>query len=247
MICKFCRISVVIYLFGFILFSGCETGKRDYYYVVQNMADNTGRVQLTYSLNGVMENQSKWLEPNESFEIYARKEVSGDDIWNIETSSLLYAVPAIVATNRDSVKKTEELSLRSYWSPQPENRDGNGVYLLKITDDMFVLEKQEYKYLIHNATDDSLFITSSLLGDARKRDTIVAKDTISIGQVKIFSYNETLQGTAKYIEKKLSGISSLTVTYKGILKNIDFKKYKSLNLQPCQQQCILVVDRAVFD
>jgi len=241
------RIRIITGLLCVILFAGCETNHHNYYYVVQNSADTTGKVLLTYSLNEVTETQYRWLEPDESLEIYERKGVSGDDVWNIETSALIYAVPTLVATNQDATKMTEELSQRSYWPPQPDKQNGNGIYVLKITDDFFVLEKQDYCYRIHNMTDDSLFVTSSLLGDSRRRDTIVSGQAANIGEVKIYTYNENLQSTAKYVEKKLSGISSLTVKYKEDSKNIDFKKYKSLNLQIEKQKCTLIIDQSIFN
>ena len=238
---------IIIGLLCAILLAGCETNHHNYYYVVQNSVDTTGNVLLTYSLNGVTETQYRWLEPDESLEIYERKGVSGDNVWDIETSAVIYAVPTLVAINRDATKMTEELSQRSYWPSQPDNQNGNGIYVLKITDDFFVLEKQGCDYHIHNMTNDSLFVTSSLLGDSRKRDTIVSGQTANIGGVEIYTYNENLQSTDKYIEKKLSGISSLTVKYKEDSKNIDLKKYKSLNLQIEKQKCTLIIDQSIFN
>ena len=204
---------------------------------------------VAYSLNGVPEVRQKWLEPGQSFEIFDRKKVAGNGIWNIETSSVMYALPKITATNHDASRITEELSQRKYWSPQPENRDGKGVYTLKITDDLFVLERQElYGYYIHNAMDDSLFVTCSILGDpARRRDTIIAGQTANIGEATIYAYNEGHWGTEKYIEKKLSGIYSLSVKYREITKNINFNNHKLLNLQTEREQCTLTVDQTVFE
>jgi len=245
---RFYRISIIIGFFCIIFLAGCGTNYRDYYYEVQNSVDTTGNVLLTYSLSGITEIQHKRLEPDESFEICERKGVSGDDVWNIETSALMYAIPSIVAANEDSTKMTEELSQRNYWPSQPNNRDGNGVYVLKITDDLFVLERQDYHYHIHNMTDDSLFVTSTLLGDnSRRRDTIPSGETADLEKVEIYTYNEDLQGTDKYVEKKLSGILSLTVKYRENSKNIDLKKYKLLNLQIEKEKCTLIVDHSIFN
>lgn len=246
---KFYKIEIVFGFLCFILFSGCEADRHDYRYEVQHSASATGSILLTYSLNGATEIQHKGLEPDESFEIYERKGVSGDGIWNIETSSTLYAIPKIVAANHDASKMTEELSQRRYWSSRPEERNGNGIYTLKITDGMFVLERQEfYGYCIYNATDDSLFVTSSLTGNPeRRRDTIVAGQTGSIGSTTIYTYNEDYRGADKYIEKKLSGISSLTIKYRERSKNINFKNHKLLNLNIERERCTLTVDQAIFD
>ena len=244
---KYLRNRIITGFLCFILFAGCETKHRDYYYVVENSADAAGNVLLIYLLNGVTETQFRWLEPNESFLIYERKGVSGDDIWNIETSTLMYAFPTIVATNHDVTQMTEELSQRNYWPPQPNKQDGNGVYLLKITDDLFVLEKQGCDYLVHNMTDDSLFVTSALHGYARRRDTIVCGQTANIGWAEIFTYSENIQDTDKYIEKKLSGIATLSVKYKENSKNIDLKKQNLFNWQIEEQTCTLIVDESVFN
>jgi len=241
------QIKVIAVLLSMALFAGCETGHRNYRYEVLNATDATGEVLLTYLLNGEREAQYKWLEPNELFEIYERKEVSGSDVWDIETSASMYAVPAIVVTNQDFSKMTEELSQRNFWSRQPENENGTGVYLLRITDDLFVLEKQDYHYYIHNMTDDSLFVTSTLLGNVRRRDTLESGQIAHIGQVEIYTYSEDFQDTDKYIEKKLSGISSLSVKCKEKLKNIDLKRHNLLNLRPEEEQCTLIIEQSFFD
>ena len=243
---KFHIIKIIFGFFCFILFGGCGTDYHDYYYVVHHSAEASEGILLTYSLNGVSEIRHKWLEPDESFEICERKEVSGNGIWNIETSSTMYAIPKITATNHNASKITEELSQRKYWS-QPENRNGKGFYTLKITDDLFMLEWQFYHYYVHNATDDSLFVKCSSTGTAIRRDTIVAGETANIWEAEIYTYSEEHRDTEKYIEKKLSGISSITVTYKELSKNINFNNRKSLHLQIEKEQCILTVDQAVFE
>jgi len=244
---KFCRSSILIGLISILFFAGCRTDYNDYYYVVENLAYTTDSVLLTYSQNGRTEILQKWLKPNESFEIYARKDVSGDGVWNIETSALIYVVSALSATNQDSTQMTEELAQRSFWSAHPEKHDGNGIYRLKITDDLFVLTKQEYHYYIQNSTNDTLFVTKMLLGDVRKRDTIISGQTADLGKAEIFTYDETFQGTEKYDERMLSGLTSLSIRYKGISKNIDLKKYKLLDLKIEQEQCILIIDEDFFD
>jgi hypothetical protein len=246
---KFHIIKIIFSFLCFLFFSGCETEHHDYHYIVQHSAGATGGILLTYSLTGVPETQQKWLEPDEFFEICERKGVAGSGIWNIETSPALYAIPKITATNHDASKITEELSQRKYWSPQPEERDGKGFYTLKITDDLFVLERQEiYGYYIHNAMDDSLFVTCAIHGDpGRSRDTIVAGQTANIGQAEIYTYTEDHWGTDKYIERKLSGISSLSVKYKEISKTINFNNRKLLRLDVDKERCTLTVDQAVFE
>lgn len=240
--------KIIGFIFVLFFLSSCKEDHHNYHYKIQNTAENTGKIRLTYTLNDEPEAFEKWLEPNEIFEIYLRKNVTGDDIWNIETSSSLYVVPSLIATNEGETKMTEDLSIRSYWPANPTKEGENGVYFLQITDDLFMLEKQEsYSYLIHNGLTDTLFATSHLHGSERRKDTVVAGETINIGHVEIYTYNENLKGTDKYIEKKLSGISSLTLKHEENTQNVNLKNYKLLNLQIKEQECILTVDNSIFN
>ena len=217
--------------------------------MVKNSTDTTGAVLLTYTLKAGNETKSLKLEPNKTVEIlYVRRDVAGNGVWNIETSSSLYVISSMTASNESTSRLTEDLSIRSFWPPAPESNDGKGIYTLLITDDLFVLEKQEnYQYHIRNMTDDTLFVASSF-ENIRKRDTILYDQTLNIGEAAIFSYNETLKDTDKYVEKKLSGISSLSLTYKEKSVNVNLQtNYKTLNINVEKDKCVLIVESSIFD
>jgi hypothetical protein len=246
---KLHQISIVTILLSLLFLGGCEVGHRDYQYVVRNSTESDDWFLLTYSLNGVTEPQQIWLEPGDTFLICERKGVAGDDIWNIETSAVMFSVPSIVAANGDLSRITEELSQRAYWPAQPKNQNGVGVYELQITDDLFVLEKQWHTYYIHNKTDSTIVVESKFKdAEGLRRDTIANREKAEIGSVEIFAYNdETLQKTDKYKERKLSGITSLSIKggSKDIRKSIDLKKPNDKwVIEP--EESTLNVDESVF-
>ncbi|MDR1730424.1 MAG: hypothetical protein LBR52_07165 [Prevotellaceae bacterium] len=216
--------AITVLLLSILLLNGCEVGHRNYRYIVSNEISDS--LLLTCLLNGETETQQIWMKPGSDTLIYERNGVAGDDIWNIETSPTMFAIHTLTATakNGNTTRMTDELSQRIFWSPQPEDRNGTGVYTLQIRDSLFKLEKQPNFYLVHNAMDTTIFVISEWHEKDRSRDTIACGETAEIGCAEVFVYDETWQGTDKYIEKKLSGIRSLTVTYKRISKSIDLKK-----------------------
>ena len=245
---RFFNIKYIFVFFLPVYLAGCQTEHHDYYYMVRNSTDTTGAVLLTYTLKEGNETQYRKLEPNETVEIYVRKDVAGNGVWNIETSSSIYVISSMTASNDSASCLTEELSIRTFWPPAPENNDGNGIYTLIITDDLFVLEKQaNYQYHIQNMTDDTLFVSSSF-GNIRKRDTIPYDQTVNVGEAEIFSYNETFKDTDKYMEKKLSGISSLALTYREKTVNVNLNSnYKTLNITIEKDKCVLIVEPSIFE
>jgi len=246
---RFFKIKYFFVFFLPVCLAGCQTGHNDYYYRVKNSTDTTGAVLLTYKVKGDNETYSLKLEQNETVDIYIRRGVAGNDVWNIETSASIYVLTSMTASNDSVSRLTEDLSIRSIWPPAPENSGGNGIYTLLITDNLFLLEKQpNYQYLIQNKTDSTLFVSSSI-GNINKYDTIPHSQTAKIGQAEIFSYNETLKGTDKYVEKKLSGISSLSLTYKEkppVKVNL-INSYKAGNIKIEKDECLLVVEPSIFE
>jgi len=247
---RFFKIKYIFAVFlpvVFVCWMGCQTEHHDYYYMVKNSTNTTGAILLTYKLKEGKNTDSLRLEPDETAEIYLRSGVSGSGVWNIETSSFIYVLSSMTASNENASRFTEELSIRNFWPSAPESNNGNGIYTLPITDDLFVLEKQEnYQYHIQNSTDDTLFVASSF-GNIRKRDTIPSNQTVIVGEAEIFSYDETLKNTDKYIEKKLSGISSLDLTYREKTKKVNLRTdYKSLNINPEREKCTLIIEPSIF-
>ncbi len=250
---KLSKISVITVLFSILFLCGCEVGYRDYKYIVRHSAESRDSIFLTYSLNGETELLTKRMGRGDTFVIYERKDVTGNDVWDIETSSSMFAVPSITATvNGDAIRMTEELSLRTYWAMQPPEQ-GSGVYELRITDALFVLENQQHFYGIYNSTDDTLFVISELFNKDRERDTIPPlneQGSVDIGSVDIFVYDEEhCEADKKRCdEKKLSGIMSLSITYKEIRKNIDLKKPYLYDWDTTEREkSTLNVKESIFD
>ncbi len=243
---KLFHTGFIAILLSLLFFAGCEKGYRSYLYVVRNES-KTDTFQLTYSLRDGSKLQQK-LEPEDTLHLCKRKDVLGGDIWNIETSSTMYAIPSIVAAKNDSSRISKELSQRIFWPVQPEEKNGMGVYELRIDSSLLVLEKIEnYHYFIHSKMDDTtLFVvTSTLSGETiRQRDTIRGTNTGVELIVDIYSYGEKEKGTDEYNEKKLSGISSLSITYNGITKSVDLKKPYLYNWQIERKKSTLNLDSA---
>jgi hypothetical protein len=237
-----------IALFFIILFSNCKIGHRDYYYLIENSTETIGPVVLTYQIAENTETFTKTLLPEEPFfEIYKRPGVSGDDIWNIETSSSLYAITSLIGMNEEGDRMTENLSIRSYWPGLPEKVNGNGVYKLEITDDLFVLSRQSgYNYAVLNSLSDTLFVTVYLHGQSRQRDTLLAGELKRIGSNEIFTYPEEYNNMEKYKERKLSGISSLLLKYRQNSITLNLKNYKLFDWEIGKDQTTFKIDESYF-
>jgi hypothetical protein len=242
------RFGYLIILLFIIFFSHCKVEHRDYSYLIKNSTESIGSITLTYQLPENPEIFTLVLSPEDApFEIYRRNNVTGDDIWNIETSSSLYAIKSLTAINESKDKMTEELSVRRYWSSFPREDNGKGVYEFEITDDVFVLSKQpDYRYYIRNALSDTLFVTSYLQGKSRERDTLLAGELKTIGSNEIFTYSEEYNNTEKYKEKKLSGISSITVRFKENSRTLSFSKYNYFNWDIGKDHTTISVDETYF-
>ena len=239
---KLHQISIIAVFLSILFFAGCEAGHHDYYYVAR-YADTTGNGSyiLTYLLNGRTEPQTRELKPGDTIHIYERKGVSGDDIWDIETSATLYAIRSIVAAKNDSSEITEELSPRTFWSLQ----SGTGVYELRIDNSMFKLKKQLHSYLIHNETDTAIFVR---VQKSLQQDTIGEAKILPVREAEIYAYTTPERDSIKYRESLLSGISSLSIIYKGISREINLNKPYLYNWNFDEpEKSILTVDKSIFD
>lgn len=129
--------------------NSCKEGEHDYYYRATNSTDK--RVTLNFKLNGDLEVYYDTLQPGETHTLTRRGGVTGDDVWDVETASEIYQFASLEAC-LDSTAFTENIKLRSLWGSVQE-QDGNGVYTLNLTADLFTLKDHMYWYWIYNNTD----------------------------------------------------------------------------------------------
>lgn len=127
----------------------CSEGEHDYYYRATNSTDK--QVTLSFKLNGDFFTYYDTLQPGETHTLARRGGVTGDDVWDVETASEIYQFAALEAC-LDSTAFTENIRLRSLWGNVLE-MDGNGVYTLNLTPDLFTLKDHMYWYWIYNNTD----------------------------------------------------------------------------------------------
>lgn len=147
----FKRLSVPVALatFAALSFFSCAEGEHDYYYCVANKTD--GKVTLNFKLDGDPLTYYDTLQPGETHVVSRRGGVTGDDVWDVETSAEICQFSALEAC-LDSSSFTENLRLRSLWSNVQE-KDGNGMYTLNLTPDLFTMKDRMYWYWIYNNTD----------------------------------------------------------------------------------------------
>ncbi len=126
----------------------CDEGSHDYYYLAVNQTNRP--VYLSYRVANDYETYFDTLYPGQTDTLSYRGGVSGDDVWDIETSAEIYQLSAIEGSLFDSAY-SDNLRKRSLWSPVADN-GGIGVFTLNITPDMFPLKKQYYVYRILNNT-----------------------------------------------------------------------------------------------
>lgn len=150
--------------------SSCDEGKHDYYYCTTNKTDKA--ICVSYQNAGEFEMTTDILLPGMTDTICVRKNVSGDDVWDIETSAELFQVQKLECSIADSTY-TDNLRLRSLWG-KVNVADGNGVYKLDITPDLFTVRNVKYFYFIQNDCDYilDLSITSGAYPGA-KQDMVI--------------------------------------------------------------------------
>lgn len=243
-------IGIIAFLSTIGILIGCETEHHDYIYKVKSTASTP--IQLTYKITGEDSLRHARLENGETLRICRRNGVSGDDVWNIETSSTIYTIESMIAANPDSSLLSENLSIRSYWPSSPIEEGDSGIYILEITDQSFILSKQTgFRYEINSEIQDSIIISSQTNGARLRKDTLVAdKKNVTIGSADIYTYND--KANKKESErriKKLSGLYSLSIS----LRRDGETTNRSINLAKedtlfslSENECVLNIKESLF-
>ncbi len=136
------------------LFAACDEGEHDYFYCVSNNTNHN--VALAYQVVGTSKTVYDTLSPGQTDTLACRLGVSGENVWNVETSSEIYMISSLEASINDSVF-TENARLRSLWGNVVKVNDV-GVYTLNLSSSLFNVAKRSYFYKIVNRSGYSLGI-----------------------------------------------------------------------------------------
>ena len=227
-----------------ILLCGCNDGLQTYVYAIVNDTSGDSLISVNYT---VLDDTAKniLLQPGEEAIIAERADVPSKDIWDVETSKSLYKIKEIAATYVDSSSVSEQLSFRKFWDG-PITSDGKGKYVLHICDSLLSLHRQNgYIYYVQSSFDDTLFITSYLVNQSRRTDTLVGKVKGSIGSSDIYSYDEEQNMLPKYKTQKLTGIYSITLWHGENYKNVNMTK-DTAHFVTDRDSCTLMVTDQLF-
>ncbi len=228
-----------------VLLMSCDKSEQDYRYVIVNKTTAEEPIEIQYNVEGVSETLKRVLQPGDSVVLAERSEIRGKKIWDIETSVDIYKVKHLQAYSQDQSMISEELAFRKLWKG-PENTDNVGIYQLDLSDEHFVLSKQEgYTYCIKNEMRDTIFSTSHLKtisgeNTTRSSDTILRGTTQSIGSVDIYTYSEDFKGEKKYKTQKMTGLSSIFFLYKNNRYTIS-KTKDTAYFEISKDTCTLVI------
>lgn len=148
-------LALHLLLAAFLLVS-CDEGEHDYVYCVTNHTDHN--VNLSYKIFDDSRSFSKSILPGQTDTLCWRRDVSGNDVWDVESGSEIFMISSLQA-DINSSSFSDNLRLRNLWSGVSE-RDGNGCYVLDITDDMFVYKSYKYYY---GVTNNSSYYLSYML------------------------------------------------------------------------------------
>ncbi len=102
-------LSVSLFIF---LFSACDEDSHDYVYCVTNGTANT--VCLSYQIYNQTKMMYDTLAPGATDTLCLRSDVSGNDVWNVETGSEIFMLTSLEASINDSIY-TSDARLRSSW------------------------------------------------------------------------------------------------------------------------------------
>lgn len=136
-----------------VALAGCDEGENTYEYWVQNQTQKV--ICIEYELHDSPKIEYDTLQPGGNALIYTREEVSGDDIWDIESGSMMFAIRRLDVSINDSIY-TESLCVRKVWQG-PQEEDGVGRYCMPVSDSLFVMSNKGYRYELNNNTSKDVF------------------------------------------------------------------------------------------
>ena len=238
-----------IFLIGVLLLS-CQKEYFDYSYRIKNNS-SYDTIIVTCSVMpsslAIKTDSTFILEKDKTFPLCSRLDVAGQSVWDVENTIKLYKIKELTVTTADGIFKTQDLSYRRHWAG-PLTEDGEGVYELNFTDNLFINKQQNgYEYKVKNELPDKLYLSyskNSSSNSSIQNDTIPSMTSKTIAIVDIYSYLG--DNTDLYMEAKLSGLRTLSLKYKDIKKNIDKKRDTTL-FKIYEDSCVIIVKPEFFE
>ncbi len=135
----------IILLTGLLASTSCKEKSYDYEYRIVN--DQSCDVLLKFTLNLNNVSYEDTLKPATDTLIYLREDVTGEDIWDVESALQIYPFKSIAAYRMNqiddsvAIDTSKNLKLRKMWEGVNEITkygEERGVYTLHLVDSVFV-------------------------------------------------------------------------------------------------------------
>jgi len=132
-------------LTGLLASTSCKEKSYDYEYRIVN--DQSCDVLLKFTLNLNNVSYEDTLKPATDTLIYLREDVTGEDIWDVESALQIYPFKSIAAYRMNqiddsvAIDTSKNLKLRKMWEGVNEITkygEERGVYTLHLVDSVFV-------------------------------------------------------------------------------------------------------------
>lgn len=232
-------------LIGLLLLNACKSENHDYSYTLINKAETYSPITVVYQVTDEKAD-TVILTYGDVLKLANRMDVTGEDVWDIETSVSLYKIKTLQIFSHDSSHISEELAYRRSWEG-PEDINGVGNYKLVVEDSLIMLSKQNnYTYVISNTFDDTLFVISDITSKGRAHDTLIGQGSYIIGSTDIYTYDESLKDLPKYKTQKLKWLTALNIRHNGKSKALKMSKDTSF-FRTDKDTCYLTVSDLIFN
>lgn len=136
----------ILMLTGILASTSCKEKSYDYEYHIVNDQPCNVILKFTLDINNVSYEDT--LAPSLDTLIYLRKEVTGNEIWDVESSLQVYPFKTIAAYRMNQLEDTmlldtsKNLKLRRMWEGVEEITkygEERGVYTLHLVDSVFAI------------------------------------------------------------------------------------------------------------
>lgn len=129
----------IIMLTGILASTSCKEKSFDYEYRIVN--DQPCDVILKFTLDKNNVSYEDTIAPSTDTLIYLREDVTGNEVWDVETSAQVYPFKEITAYRMtEPVDTSKNLKLRRMWEGVMETTkygEERGVYSLHLVDSVF--------------------------------------------------------------------------------------------------------------